>query len=75
MAVWNVELTNQQILDAIQDAMSLYSQWVPNIKVGNIILVRGQFKYLSGVDVGLGVANVQFVEPNPVPTEIFYMEI
>lgn len=70
--VWNVELTNQQILDSIQDSLSLYSQWVPNIKVGNIILVRGQFKYLEGVDVGLGVANVQFVEPNPVPTEVFY---
>lgn len=70
--VWNVELTNQQILDCIQDSLSLYSQWVPNIKVGNLVLVRGQFKYLDGEDVGLGIANVQFVEPNPVPTEIFY---
>lgn len=70
--VWNVELTNQMILDHIQDALSLYSQWVPNIKVGNLILVRGQFKYLQGVNVGLGVAKVDFVEPNPVPTEIFY---
>jgi hypothetical protein len=70
--VWNVELTNQQILDSIQDALSLYSQWVPNIKVGSIIMARGQFKYLEGVDVGLGVAQVDFVEPNPVPTEIFY---
>ena len=72
---WGVELTNQQILDHIQDALSLFSQWVPNIKVGNILLVRGQFKYLEGVDVGLGVARVDFVEPNPVPTEIFYMGI
>lgn len=69
---WGVELTNQQILDHIQDALSLFSQWVPNVKVGNILLVRGQFKYLEGVDVGLGVARVDFVEPNPVPTEIFY---
>lgn len=69
---WNVELTNQQILDCIQDALSLYSQWVPNIKVGSLVLVRGQFRYLQGVDVGLGVARVDFVEPNPVPTEIFY---
>ena len=65
--VWNVELTKQQILDHIQDALSLYSQWVPNIKVGNLVLVRGQFKYLQGVDVGLGVAKIDFVEPNPVP--------
>jgi len=70
--VWNVELTNQQIIDCIQDALSLYSQWVPNIKVGNVLMVRGQFKYLQGQDMGLGVARVDFVEPNPVPTEIFY---
>ena len=70
--VWNVELTKQQILDHIQDALGLYSQWVPNIKVGNLVLVRGQFKYLCGVDVGLGVIQIDFVEPNPVPTEIFY---
>lgn len=70
--VWNVELTNQQILDCIQDAMSLYSQWVPLIRVGSLPLVRGQFKYLDGVDVGLGIVQVDFVEPNPVPTEIFY---
>jgi len=70
--VWNVELTNQQILDCIQDALSLYSQWVPNIKVGSIVMVRGQYKYLEGADVGLGIVQVDFVEPNPVPTEIFY---
>jgi hypothetical protein len=70
--VWNVELTNQQILDCIQDAMSLFSQWVPLIRLGGIPLIRGQFKYLQGVDVGLGIVEVDFVEPNPVPTEIFY---
>lgn len=70
--VWNVELTNQMILDHIQDALALYSNWVPNIKVGNLVLVRGQFRYLQGVNVGLGVVQVDFVEPNPVPTEIFY---
>jgi len=70
--VWNVEITNQQILDCIQDALSLYSQWVPLMKVANLPLIRGQFKYLAGVDVGLGVVQVDFVEPNPVPTEIFY---
>ena len=35
-------------------------------------MVRGQHRYLDGEDVGLGIANIQFVEPNPVPTEIFY---
>jgi hypothetical protein len=70
--VWTVELTKQQILDCIQDALGLYSQWVPNIKVGNLVLVRGQYRYLAGENVGLGIIQVDFVEPNPVPTEIYY---
>lgn len=69
---WEVELTKQQILDHINNALALYSQWVPNVKVGNILLVRGQFAYMKDIDVDQGIADVQFVEPNPVPTEIFY---
>lgn len=69
---WNVELTKQQILDCIQDALGLYSQWVPTIRVGNVQLTRGVFEYLKDVDVHLGITEVHFVEPNPVPTEIFY---
>jgi len=34
--------------------------------------VRGQYRYLEGENVGLGIVQVDFVEPNPVPTEIFY---
>ena len=70
--VWEVELTKQQILDAIQDGLQKYSVWVPAIGVGAIQLVRGQFSYLQGQDVGQGIVSVSFVEPNPVPTEIFY---
>jgi len=70
--VWEVEITAQMILDNINDALGLYSQWVPNERVGNVILIRGQFRYLVGVDVDQGVSRVEFVEPNPVPTEIFY---
>jgi len=70
--VWSVELTPQQISDAIQDALSLYSQYRPQIVVGNIQLTNGIFQYMQDADVGLGVVDVQFVEPNPVPTEIFY---
>lgn len=70
--VWQVEISKQQVLDAIQDALTLFSVWRPAIRVGAIQLIRGQFKYLDGVDVGQGVINVTFVEPNPVPTEIFY---
>src|ERR1044072_8922428 len=70
--VWNVELTDQEILDTIQDGLSKFGLYVPFIKVGTFPLVRGQFQYLVGVDVGQGIKSVEFVEPNPVPTEIFY---
>ena len=70
--IWNVEITNQHVLDCIQDALGLFSQYVPNIKVGNLPMVRGQFRYLQGQPVGLGIVQIDFVEPNPVPTEIFY---
>jgi hypothetical protein len=69
---WQVELTRQQVLDAIQDALQLCGQWRPTIRVGNVQLSRGIFEYLSGANVFLGIADVQFVEPNPVPTELFY---
>jgi len=69
---WNVEETKQQILDAIQDALALFSQWRPTIRVGNVQLVRGIYEYLKDTDVYMGIVQVDFVEPNPVPTEIFY---
>ena len=69
---WEVELTRQQIADGVQDALQTYSIWIPNTRVGNLVLVRGQFQYLQGYDVDQGIVDVQFVEPNPVPTEIFY---
>jgi hypothetical protein len=69
---WEVELTKQQIADGVQDALRLYSLYCPLTRVGNIMLVRGQYRYLAGIDVDQGIVDVQFVEPNPVPTEIFY---
>lgn len=70
--VWNVEVTAQQVLDCIQDAVNLYSEWCPLRKAQALQLTRGRFNYMEEVDVGYGVADVSFVEPNPVPTEIFY---
>jgi hypothetical protein len=70
--VWVVELTNQQIADNVNDALQMFSLYVPCRRVGNLILVRGQYKYLEDVDVGQGIIEISFVEPNPVPTEIFY---
>lgn len=70
--VWNVEVTTQQVLDCIQDALNLFSTWVPLRRASAIRLTRGTYRYLEGLDVGQGVASVQFVEPVPAPTEIFY---
>src|SRR4051812_16757653 len=69
---WDVELTNDQIFDCIQDALGLYSQYCPRQLYYSLRLVADQFDYLKGQDMGLGVVEVSFVEPNPVPTEIFY---
>ena len=69
---WNVELSNQQVLDCIQDALGIYSQYVPMRKSGSIQLARGKFRYLEGVDVGLGIAQVDFVERSQLPAEVFY---
>jgi len=69
---WNIEETKQQVLDSIQDALTLFSVWRPTIQVGNVQLVKGIYQYLKGTDVGQGIVQVDFVEPNPVPTEIFY---
>lgn len=70
--VWNVEITNQQILDGINDALGLFSQWVPKLSYHALRLARAQYEYLEGVDIGQGIAQIDFVAPNPVPTEIFY---
>lgn len=72
---WNVELSNQQVLDCIQDSLGLWSQWVPIPRPCAIQMVRGQFKYLQGVDVGLGIAKIDFVESNPIPSEVFYANL
>lgn len=77
-SVWDIELSKQDILDAIQDALAYYSIWRPLIRYQAVKLTNNVSEYLKGVDLGyrgapaLGVVDVTFVEPNPVPTEIFY---
>ena len=78
--VWDLEITEQQILDAVQDALIFYSIWRPALRYQALKLQSSVKTYLLGVDLGipgsgmpgLGVVDVSFVEPNPVPTEIFY---
>jgi hypothetical protein len=71
---FSIELTQQQILDAISDALNLYSIWRPRLIYTSLSLTMGVYEYtIPGLDPhNLGVVDVQFTEPNPVPTEIFY---
>jgi hypothetical protein len=70
--VFTVELSKQQLLDIIQDALVLYSQWRPRIRYGAVMLSRGTFAYLQGVDLGTGPAAVFFVQTTPLPQDIFW---
>ena len=69
---WIVELTRQQIVDKINDAVTRYSMWRPMLVYGAVMLQSNQHAYLQGVDVGQGIASVEFVESRPAPTELFY---
>ena len=69
--VWVVELTEQQVLDAVQDALNKINVWRPKVGYGSLALVRGQTIYLKGQDIG-DVVQVDFVDSIPAPTEIFY---
>ena len=70
--VWIVELPKTHVLDAINDALNMWSQWHPQIRMQAIKLVRNVHAYLEGVNVGQGITKCDFVEPLPTPTAIFY---
>ena len=70
--MWELEISKQVIVDACNDALVTCSIWKPMVKPRALRLTKGVFSYLEGEDVGMGVVKVNFVEPNPVPTEIFY---
>lgn len=73
--VWTVEITQQQVLDCIQDALTLYSIWCPIRKFKQIQLTASKHRYLEGEDNGLGVADVQFLAPSAQPGAIFYANL
>lgn len=77
--VWTVEITTQQIIDAINDALSMYSQWRPRIIYGALKMSQGTNIYLADylqdavTGFGIqGIVKVDFVDSLPAPTEIFY---
>jgi len=73
--VWNLEITPQQIIDSITDALSKVSLYRPRVLFGSVQLSKSVFEYLGDrlnqPDV-IGVARVDFVDLVPSPTEIFY---
>jgi len=69
---WDVELTPEQVMDQIVDALAEFSRWCPQLRYGTFKLVCDEYEYLRNVNLGQGPVEVSFVEPNPVPTEIFY---
>jgi hypothetical protein len=74
-SVWNVELPAQNVIDAINDALSLYSQARPRELFGSIRVSKSQFSYLADTLADptiMAVVQVDFVDTVPAPTEIFY---
>jgi len=71
-SVWQIELTDQDILDCIQDAMALFSQMCPQQRYWALAMSSNVHTYLENVDVGLGVTDCHFVQPVPTPTAVFY---
>jgi len=70
--IFVVELTQQQILDCINDSLQFYSLYRPRIRFGSVSLQAGKFDYLRGVDLDTGPGSVQFVQRTPTPQAIFW---
>ena len=69
---WTVELTPQQVIDVIQDSLTMWNTWVPLMRIQVIQLSDSVYVYLDGQVMGQGVVDVQFVEPLPTPQAMFY---
>lgn len=69
---WVIELPKQSLLDMCQDALAYYSMYRPRLRFGTIALSRGRNIYLQGTNMGQGPVVVEFVQPNPVPIELFW---
>lgn len=73
--MWTVEITPQQVIDSINDALARVSLYRPRVVFGSVQLSKTQHEYLgtrlAEPDI-IGVARVDFVDLVPAPTEIFY---
>jgi len=74
--VWNVELTPAQIDRAINDTLELYSRHMPIQAYAGVNISPNQNRYeFPNMDLGFGVVHVDFVEPDPKPSSIFYASL
>lgn len=72
---WKVELTEDQIKQAINEAMRRYSRRIPITGFEKLTLSTNVSKYTLNYDTGFGVYNVEFVAPDPKPSAIFYANL
>jgi hypothetical protein len=72
LGVFSVELTKAQIVDQIYNALQRYSVYRPRPRYGAVALVSGQFEYLTDFRPAFGVVDVWFVNPYPLPTNLYW---
>lgn len=70
--IFTVELTDAQLVDQVYNALQKYSTYRPKPRYGAIALVSGQFEYLSELKPVYGVVQVWFVNPYPLPSNLYW---
>src|ERR1700739_3719158 len=73
--IFSVELTTDQINNAIVDALTLYSSRKPIIRFRSV-QINPQIKvYPLDHDIGFGIFDVQWGSPDPEPSALFYSNL
>ena len=73
--IFSVELTQDQIDNCILDALTLFSSRKPIIGYKSIDVSTQIRAYTIDHDIGFGIFNVSFVQPDPQPSAIFYANL
>jgi hypothetical protein len=73
--IFSVELTADQLDNAITDALWLYSSRIPIIGYRGLVTSPDIVAYPISHDIGFGIFDVQFVQPDPKPSALFYANL
>lgn len=73
--IFEVEITQDQVDNAILDALTLYSARRPLIGYKGITVSPNIRAYDINHDIGYGIFTVQFVQPDPQPSALFYANL